>query len=96
MATENPISTDGAKWLESDAGKAFKSKAAKIERTLPPIAQRDVDELAANPVVVRIMTLWDVMIEGLSETGKRSLLWSIFETLRASFELKKGSAGRAS
>lgn len=68
----------------------------ELERALPPIAQRDVDELAANPIVVRLMSTWEAVTEGMSESVKRVLLWSIFETVRASFELKKGPAGRAS
>lgn len=66
------------------------------ERALPTITQRDIDELASNPIVRRLLTLWEARAKGMSDLAKGAALLSIFETFRASFELKKRSAGRAS
>jgi hypothetical protein len=57
--------------------------------SLPRISPADIDELARNPLVVRLMAFWDVLTEGMNETAKRALLWEAFLTVRAAFDVQQ-------
>jgi hypothetical protein len=53
---------------------------------LPKISPRDIEDLARNPVIVRLMAFWDVLSTGMGDTAKKALLWETFATIRASFD----------
>lgn len=54
--------------------------------SLPQISPRDIEDLAKNPVIARLMAFWDILSAGMSDTAKKALLWETFATVRASFD----------